>query len=210
MQPARHRRRARLGQAERWGSRSMRLRTVVRRSGVTLAALGLVLAGRLSTHLNLGGHPAAEGHLSSRTVLSRAAPASNVEAAPSGAPSSASSGAPSSGPSDARLSATAQPNGGIAGVLVIRVPPFAPELCSPAHITVNVGQMTMVACRSANYGGPIAASVSNPAVASVSTSGGFLLPRYLYVIGKEPGTTIVQVSYQHGPTTFYSITVSPA
>jgi hypothetical protein len=182
----------------------MRLRTVGRLGGVTLVALGLVLAGRFSTHLALGGHhPAAGGeHLSSSTALSRAVPASHVEAAPSRAPSSASS--------DATLTATRRPNGGVGGVLVIRVPPFAPELCSPAHIAVNVGQTTMVACTSANYGGPIAASVFNPVVASVSASSGFLLPRYLYVFGKAPGTTIVKVSYQHGPTTFYSITVSPA
>ncbi len=181
----------------------MRLRTVLRLAGATLVVLGLVLAGRFSTHLTAGGQPAAGGQpVTSSTVPGRTVPSSTV-------PSSTvpSSTAPTS---DARLSATVQPNGNTGGVVVIPVPPAAPERCSPAHITVVVGQTTVVACRSANYGGPIDASVANPAIASVRTSGGLMVPRYLYVVGLEAGTTIVRVSYPHGPTTLYTITVRPA
>jgi hypothetical protein len=181
----------------------MRLRTAFRLAGTTLVVLGLVLAGRFSTHLFAGSHPAASGHpITTSTVPSRTVPSGPVQS--STVPSST---APTS---DARLSATAQPNGDTGGVLVIPVPPAAPERCAPSHITVGVGQTTVVACRSANYGGPIDASVANPAIASVRTSGGLILPRYLYVIGLEAGTTIVRVSYPHGPTTTYTITVHPA
>lgn len=203
MQPARRGRRLRQCQLERWGLDEMRLRTVIRVGCVTLAALGLVLAGRYSTLLGAGGHPAADGHhLSDATVSSKTDQTRHAEGAPSGAPPS--------GPSDAKLTATVRSNGDSGGVLIIRVPPAAPELCSPAPIKVNVGQTTVVACRSANYDGPITASVANPAIASVATSGGLMVPRYLSVVGLQAGTTIVRVSYQRGPTTSYPIIVYPA
>jgi hypothetical protein len=178
----------------------MRLRTIIRVGCVTVVALGLVLAGRFSTLLGVGGHPAAGGdHLSSATVSSRTDPTTHAEGAPSGAPPS--------GSSDAKLTATVRSNGDSGGVLIIRIPPPAPELCSPAPIKVDVGQTTVAACRSANYDGPISASVANPAIASVTTSGGLMVPRYLTVVGLQAGTTIVRVSYAHGPTTSYPITV---
>ena len=181
----------------------MRLRTVLRLAGATLVVLGLVLAGRFSTHLVAGGHPAASGQPApSSTVPNRTDPGNTV-------PSSTVPSSPAR-TSDARLSATVQPNGNTGGVVVIVVPPAAPERCSPAHITVVVGQSTVVACTAVHYGGPIAASVANPAIASVRTSGGLMVPRYLYVVGLKAGTTIVSVSYPHGPTTSYTITVHPA
>lgn len=169
----------------------MRLRTVWRLGGTILVALGLVLAGRWSIHLTVGGH-----HVASDAGLSSTVRTSHVE------------GAPSSAPPDAKLTATVRSNGNSGGTLVIRVPPPAPELCSPAHITVGLGRTAAVACKSANYGGPITASVGDPAIASVSTSGGLMVPRYLIVIARHAGTTIVRVSYQGGPTTSYPITVT--
>ena len=113
------------------------------------------------------------------------------------------------GSSDATLSLTAGTKGQVGGVVVLRVPPSAPEECSPSDITVGVGQSTVAVCRSANYGGPITATVSNPAIVLVRTSGGATLPRYLYVIGLKAGTTTLVVSYPHGPTTRYRVTVEP-
>jgi hypothetical protein len=92
-------------------------------------------------------------------------------------------------------------------VVVIPVPPSAPEECSPSRITVGVGQSAVAVCRSANYGGPIAATVTDRAIAVVRTSGGAMLPRYFYVTGRKVGTTTVLVSYPHGPTTRYRIEV---
>jgi hypothetical protein len=181
----------------------MRLRTAFRLAGATLVVLGLVLAGRFSTHLTAGGQPAASGQpvpsstIPNRTAQSGPVPSSTVP----------SSTAPTS---DARLSATVQPNGDTGGVVVIPIPPAAPERCSPAHIAVVVGQTTVAACTAVHYGGPIDARVANPAIASVRTSGGLMVPRYLYVVGLKAGTTIVRVSYPHGPTTLYTITVHPA
>jgi hypothetical protein len=108
MQPARRRRRARQRQLERWGLDEMRLRTIIRVGCVTVVALGLVLAGRFSTLLGVGGHPAAGGdHLSSATVSSRTDPTTHAEGAPSGAPPS--------GSSDAKLTATVRSNGDSGG-----------------------------------------------------------------------------------------------
>ena len=77
----------------------MRLRTVGRLGGVILVALGLMLAGRFSTLLGVGGHTAAGGrHVASSTVASRTVRPSHAEGAPSGAPPS--------GSSDAKLTAT--------------------------------------------------------------------------------------------------------
>ena len=169
----------------------MRLRTVWRLGGTVLVALGLVLAGRWSTHLIVGGHHVARGSDLSSTVR-----ISHVERAPSSAPP------------DAKLTATVRSDGSSGGVLVIRVPPPTPELCSPAHIKVGVGLTTVVACRSATYNGLIAVSVGNPAIASASASGGLMVPRYLIVVGRHAGTTTVRVSYPGGPTTSYPITVT--
>ena len=184
------------------------MRTVARLSGRTLVVFGLVLAGRFSSQLGTGGHPTAGAQagpgrsVPGNSVPSPSVPSSHVVAAPTQAPSTASA--------DARLAATARADGGTGGAVVIPVPPAAPERCSPVHITVDVGQTTVVACRSTNYGGPITASVANPDIASVSTSGGLMIPRYLYLVGRGPGTAIVRVSYPHGPTTSYPITVDRA
>jgi hypothetical protein len=95
-------------------------------------------------------------------------------------------------------------------VVILQVPPSAPEECSPSHITVSVGHSAVAICRSANYGGPITATVTDPAIATVDTSGGATLPRYFNVIGLKAGTTTVVVSYPHGPTTMYRVRVMPA
>ena len=190
MDTPRRLRRARHRQGEQRGSDKMRLRNASRLGVATLVAVGLLLAGRFSDHLGVGGHFAADGHhLSGSTVSDNTARTSH---------------------SDTRLTATVRPGGNSGGVLVLHVPPAAPELCSPKHIAVGVRQTAVVACRSANYGGPIAARVANPAIATVTTSGGLMVPRYLYVKGLKAGTTIVRVSYRGGPTRRYRITVSPA
>lgn len=185
----------------------MSLRRGWRRGGATLVALGLVFAGRWSSQLGAGGHGGPTSSvpgitISSGTVPRGTVPSSHVEAAPAQVPASAFS--------DASLRATVRPDGEAGGVLVIPVPPAPPERCSPSPIKVDVGQSTLVACRAATYGGPIVANVDNPAIASVNASGGRMMPRYLYVVGIEAGTTVVRVSYQHGPTTSYPITVSRA
>ena len=167
--------------------------------GANLFALGLALGLLLAA---IPGHRAADNH----PVPSNSDPSGAVAAA---APTSAAAtpGPPSD---DTKLKVTASRNGSSGGKVVIEVPPPEPEICAPVHITVDVGQTTVAACRSANYLGPITAIVENPVIASVTTSNDRMLPRYLVVMGREAGTTIVRVSFPDGPTTTYPITVSAA
>ena len=162
--------------------------------GASLFALGVALGLALAAS---PGHPAAGSH----TAASSPDPGGAVAAAPR----SKASPAP-----DTKLNSTVVRNGDAGGRLVIVVPPPEPELCSPVHITVGVGQTTWVACRSANYDGPIIVTVANPAIATVVTSNDRMLPRYLVVTGHDAGTTIVRVTYPDGPMTQYPITVFPA
>ncbi|HEV2218493.1 MAG TPA: pilus assembly protein N-terminal domain-containing protein [Candidatus Dormibacteraeota bacterium] len=166
--------------------------------GATLFALGLALGLALAVTTS---HRAAD----SRPLLSSSAPSGAAAAAPT--PAVPSPRPPSA---DTRLTTTVGPDGNAGGRVVIPVPPPEPEICAPVHITVVVGQTTVIACRSANYDGPITMSVANPTIASVTTSNSRMLPRYLVITGRMAGTTIVRVSYPNGPTTSYPITVSPA
>lgn len=166
--------------------------------GANLFALGLALGLALAVS---SSHRASD----SRPVPNSSDPSGAVATAPT--PAVPTPGPPSA---DTKLNVTVARNGSAGGKVVIPVPPPEPELCSPVHITVDVGQTTVAACRSANYDGPIAVTVADPAIASVTTSNDRMLPRYLIVNGLGAGTTIVRVSYPDGPTTLYPITVSPA
>jgi hypothetical protein len=114
------------------------------------------------------------------------------------------------GSGEATLTLTTSTKGEIGGVVVLHVPPSDPEECSPSYITVSVGQSAVAECRSANYGGPITATVTNSAIATARTSGGATLPRYFTLIGLKAGNTTVVVSYPHGPTTTYRVKVTPS
>ena len=181
--------------------------TTVFAAGVAAGvAIGLTLAGG-SSHRAAASSSVPSSSITSNPVPDDSAP---DDSAPNTPVAAAPTPASPSGPGDARVGITAAPDGGAEGVVVIDVPPAEPERCSPTHITVDVGQSTLATCRSANYDGPMTVSVDNPAIASVSTSTGRTLPRYLYVIGLQVGTTIVRVTFPNGPTTTYPITVARA
>jgi hypothetical protein len=196
----------------------MRQRVVYLLSGMALGALGLGLVHGCSSHRAADSNPVPSTSAPSSTVPNpsgrgasgpstpvpaKSLPHTSVRAGPvTVKPTAAPAGS-----GEATLTVTAGTEGQVGGVVVLHVPPSAPEECSPSYITVSVGQSAVAECRSANYGGPIAATVTNPAIALVRTSGGAMLPRYFYVTGLRAGTTTVLVSYQHGPTTRYRIRV---
>lgn len=195
----------------------MRHRTI-RLGGTSLFALGVAVGIAIGSY---SGQRADSRALPSLVVPSNTVPPgtapSNIVPSPDSArkpilnwhqPATVASAHSAAG--DATIGITAQSSGLAGGVVVIPVPPGQPEQCSPSHIRVTVGQGTLSACTAVHYDGPITASVANPAIASVSTSGGQMFPRYLYIVGHRAGTTIVRVSYQAGPTTSYRITVSRA
>ena len=186
----------------------MRLRNVCL-GGAAAFGAGIALGTALG--LTLGGRGAVADAIGLRPVPSSSSPSSPVTGGP--APSASAAALPITaappGPGDARLAITSHPDGSLGGVLVIPVPPAEPVRCSEVHITVDVGQSTLVTCSAGHYVGPITARVENPAVASVGTSSGRELPQYLSVVGLHPGTTVVRVSYPRSPTTTYVITVRP-
>jgi hypothetical protein len=183
----------------------MRPRTVYLLSGIALVALGFGLGYCSSNHRVAGGNPVATSSVPSTSVPAKSVPSTSLPRGPLAVKPTPTT----SGSGDATVSFTAGAAGVVGGVVVLPVPPAAPEECSPSDITVGVGQSAVAVCRSANYGGPIAATVTNPAIALVRTSGGALLPRYFYVTGLKAGTTTVLVSYPHGPTTRYRVKVHP-
>jgi hypothetical protein len=195
----------------------MRKRTVYLLSGAVLVALGFGLGHHSSTHQGAGGNPVSTKSLSAASVRARPVPqaapprgraaAKTAQITPGPVASIPTPTATSSG--DATLAVTGRAAGELGGVVVLRVPPSAPEECSPSGITLAVGQSAVALCRSANYGGPISASATDPAIALVRTSEGARLPRYFYVTGLKPGTTTISVSYPRGPTTQYRINVHP-
>jgi hypothetical protein len=183
----------------------MRQRTVYFLSGTALVALGFGLGYYSSSHRVASGNPVPTKSVSIISVPAKSVPSTSL---PRG-PVTVKPTVTPSGSGDATVSFTAGAAGVVGGVVVLPVPPSAPEECSPSDITVAVGQSAVAVCRSANYGGPIAATLTNPAIALVRTSGGAMLPRYFYVTGLKAGTTTVLVSYPHGPTTRYRVKVHP-
>jgi hypothetical protein len=186
-------------------------------AGLALVLLGFGLGYGSSRHRNASGNLLPTKPVSRASSPTRSAPTTALPRPPvtlNTTSTTSGSGERTTTPTtigsgDATLHLTKGAAGQFGGVVVLQVPSSAPEECSPADVTLGVGQSAVAECRSANYGGPISATATNPAIALVRTSAGKTLPRYFYVTGLKIGTTTILVSYPHGPTSRYRVTVHP-
>lgn len=100
--------------------------------------------------------------------------------------------------------ATADPGGQI----TFTVPTPSPILCSPAPITVAVGQHVLVDCTAQGYVGPFTWSVADPTIVSIQQ---FNDETYTYftAVGLKAGSTMLSLQSLPGGTGSDTITVSP-
>jgi hypothetical protein len=158
----------------------MPLHNVVRGSARArgLGSVGALLLGLAALAACTGGS----------TALPAPAPTANPSASPSASPT-----------------ASATSNGG--GEVVINIPTPAPVLCTPAPVSVPVGQRAVIECTSQGYNGPFTLSLSDPTVASVQVVGGTYT--FFYVNGLVAGTTTLTFGFSAGGTGSVAITITP-
>ena len=119
---------------------------------------------------------------------------------PSPSPSASPSALPTASP-------TAVPSGGSGGQVVVAIPTPAPALCTPAPVSVPVGQTVVIDCTSQGYNGPFTVTLTDPTVASVQVANGTFT--FFYVNGLKVGTTTLSLQFPAGGTGSVSISVTP-
>jgi hypothetical protein len=121
-------------------------------------------------------------------------------AGPTAAPTASPSASPSAGP-------TASAGPGSGGEVVVGIPAPAPVVCTPAAVSVPVGQRAVLNCSSQGYFGPFTLTLDNPAVASVQPVTG--TNTFFYVYGLQAGTATLSFAFSGGGTGSVGITVTP-
>lgn len=102
--------------------------------------------------------------------------------------------------------ATASPAPG-SGEVIIGIPAPAAVVCTPAPVSVPVGQRAVLNCTSEGYNGPFTVSLDNPAVASVQLVSGTYT--FFYVYGLQAGTATASFASTGGGSGSVGITVTP-
>ena len=126
------------------------------------------------------------------------------EGGSTGLPNATSNSSPSPSPS-AAPTASAPANSG--GQLVVSIPTPAPVVCSPAPVSVPVGQTVVIDCTSLGYSGAFTTALGNPAVAAVALASGTYT--FFYVSGLQPGSTTLTLTFAAGGAGSEAITVTP-
>jgi Pilus formation protein N terminal region len=119
---------------------------------------------------------------------------------PTPSPSASPTGSPTAGP-------TAAPSGGSGGQVIVAIPTPAPALCTPASVSVAVGQTVIIDCTSQGYNGPFTVTLGDPAVASAQVANGTFT--FFYINGLKVGTTTLSLQFPAGGTGSVPITVTP-
>lgn len=101
--------------------------------------------------------------------------------------------------------ATAPP---ASGSISIAIPTPAPVVCTPAPVTVPLGESALLECTAQDYSGPFTLTVANPAIASVQQVNPQTLT-FFHVNGLAVGSTTLSLLTLTGGTGSVAITVSP-
>jgi hypothetical protein len=80
-------------------------------------------------------------------------------------------------------------------------------LCTPAPLSVPVGQRAVLNCTSQGYNGPFTLTLSDPTIATVQVVSGTYT--FFYVNGLVAGTTTLTFGFTGGGTGSVTITVTP-
>lgn len=86
--------------------------------------------------------------------------------------------------------------GSASGTIVIDIPSPSPIVCSPAAVTVPVGQVAIADCTAAGWGGGFTATVADPSIATATLATG--TNTYYYIRGLAAGSTTLDLQYQPG------------
>lgn len=104
-------------------------------------------------------------------------------------------------------SPTASSGPGSGGEIIVGVPTPAPVVCTPAPLSVPVGQRAVLNCTSQGYNGPFTLTLADPNVAAVQVVPGTFT--FFYVNGLQAGTTTLAFAFPGGGAGSVQITVTP-
>jgi hypothetical protein len=105
-------------------------------------------------------------------------------------------------------SPTPIPTTGAGGGITIDVPTPSPVVCSPAPVSVAVGQNALVDCTAQGYIGSFTWSVADPTIVSVQQFNNETFT-FFTITGLKAGTTTFSLQSQPGGTGSDTIVVSP-